>query len=161
MFQFDSENEDGICWANTILAEMRHVNKEVMAMAKAKVLFNISGHPLPENPKGYVTVDIQVPTADLSTPEKVIDLVKTLLALPYKDHLDPLMKGEYEVVLPGMSIVAAVSIAILHGIGGHFPTLRWTYPDPTEKGKFKLSKPFDLQKLRIDSREARFFGTLP
>jgi hypothetical protein len=126
-------------------------------MAK-KVLFNLSGHPLPETPKGYQIVDIQVPNFDLNNAEVVINAVKTLISPIYKDYLDSLMKGEYEIVFMGMSVLTVVAVAILHGLSGHFPIMRWTYK--TDAG-FTLSKPLDVQKIRIDSRDARFFGRLP
>jgi len=91
----------------------------------------------------------------METPEILIEEVRTFLAPLYKDYYDTILKGDYEIVFPGFSIFAIVVTVILHGMTGHFPTVRWNFK--TENG-YELSAPLDLQKLRIEAREKVFFG---
>jgi len=119
-----------------------------------KLLFNYSGHPLPSEPKGYLIKNFEIPTADLNTPKKVVDTVTSLLKPAYEEYKDEILKGQYEIVLPGMSVLSTSFLVVLHGLSGHFPTIRYIYR--IDSG-FKLSEPFDLQKVRLTARDSRFF----
>jgi len=128
-------------------------------MAKKGLLFNLSGHTLPEVSlkqleKKYEIKDIEIPTLDLSTPEKAIKGAKSILNKIYTDYSTEVQRGDYEVILPGMSILTIISLTILHGISGHFPKIRYIYK--TDDG-FRVSERLDLQNLRIKARDSRFF----
>lgn len=127
-------------------------------MAKnKKLLFNMSGHPLAngmlKKVKNYTVVDIPIPNVDLSTPKKLVNSIIQLMA-PMFEYTRELKTGEYEILFPGMSPLAIAVLTTLHGLSGHFPTFRWTYR--TEDG-FALSDKMDLQKIRLEARDDRFF----
>ena len=126
-------------------------------MAKKILLFNFSGHPLPTTPKGYEVINSEISTANLSTPQKVIETIVELLRPIYEKYTDEILKGRYEIVLPGMSVLSNTMLVVLHGISGHFPKIRYTYR--TEAGSFALSNTFDLQKVRLTARDSRFFAS--
>lgn len=129
-------------------------------MAK-KVLINLSGHPLSDNArkrvKKYQIVNVDVPTIALDTLEGLVQGVQQMLAPLTGDNdvVTALKTGAYEIVPPGASSVALVTITILHAISGHFPKLRYFYRNAD--GEFVLSDTLDLQTLRTDARDSRFF----
>lgn len=112
-----------------------------------KVLFNLSGHPAPiGSPEGTITIPIPNVTM---TPEKIAEAAEALV-----DQLpdDIVTRGQYEVMLPGMTPLAAAVLAVLHGRTGCFPVIRFSV---RRNGGFVLSEPLDLQNLRLAARERR------
>ena len=126
------------------------------AMAKKLLLLNYSGHPLVERPKGYDILDVEIPNIDMGSFNKVVDGVAELLKTPYERYKEQLLKGEYEIIFPGASILTIVMAVVLHGISGHFPKIRYVYR--TDNG-FKLSDTIELQNVRLSARESRFFAS--
>ena len=51
-----------------------------------------------------------------------------------------------------MTPLASAVLALLHGVAGHFPVIRFAVK--TETG-YVLSDPLDLQLLRVSAREIR------
>lgn len=117
-----------------------------MEMTK-RVLFNLSGHPAPMgSPEDTVTVP--VPNVVMA-PDKISEAATVLVdTLPE----DVVARGQYEVILPGMTPLAAAVLAVLHGRTGCFPMIRFS---SRRDGGFVLSEPLDLQNLRLAARESR------
>ena len=123
----------------------------------SKVLFNLSGHPLPDGTPttGYSQViDIKIPNIEMGDEQSiltsVIDLVNEMI-----DNSSELIieQGNYDLIPPGMAPISLVLISILHGITGHFPNIRFIYKS---NDGFKLAGfALKLQDLRINARELR------
>ncbi|MGI9862720.1 CRISPR-associated protein Csx15 [Moorella naiadis] len=114
------------------------------------VLFNLSGHTPPGGSEIYEQiVNITIPNIPV-TNEGITNFAKKILKTLPQYTME---KGEFEVILPGMTPLAAVVLAMLHGQYGQFPIIRFAVRQPN--GTFKLSEPLDLQEVRLAAREER------
>jgi hypothetical protein len=108
---------------------------------------NFSGHWI----DGFLNPLVGV-NSTMDNASTLADEIKDLLTdLPW--HKDLLAGAPALVVMPGPSGMAAVLLAIWHGLYGHFPQTIWQVRDPVT-GKFGLSEAtqIDLQVLRNNSR---------
>lgn len=115
------------------------------------LLVNLSGHPAPRGSEAFAVCDVpvaNVPVSARGVAAAATDLLGKVLAA----HREEVMRGEYQVLLPGMTPLAAAVLALLHGVAGHFPAIRFAVKGETG---FRLSEPMDLQALRTSAREIR------
>lgn len=129
-----------------------------------RLLLNLSGHPIKVG-RNYtvVSVELQVPTeisasktgADLKN--YVAETMMQFLHAPSNTNiLGKVQTGRYDVVLPGLTAAAAVILAVLHGISGHFPAILWQIR--TEDGFEPILRAQALQPVREQARAGRTFG---
>lgn len=112
------------------------------------LLVNLSGHPAPRGSEGFEVFDVPVANVPVSAEgiaAAATDLVGGVLAT----HREEVMRREFQVILPGMTPLAAAVLAQLHGVAGHFPAIRFAVKGETG---FRLSEPMDLQALRTSAR---------
>ena len=121
------------------------------------LLINCSGHPAPMidvdgNDIDLDVVDIDVPNLDIpnaSFQDVAHDLMNDILDNVDKDVL---MRGNFQVMLPGLTPLAVSLLTLLHGFIGHFPSVRSSV---RVDGGFRLSDPIDLFQVRLDGRDLR------
>jgi hypothetical protein len=126
------------------------------------ILLNFLGHPVP-GPKPLhklmwkKIVTVPVPTiymapeiAHNQVVERAGQMVREILQDP--EVRAALSRGEYEVILPGLTPLSVTLIAILHGLTGHFPRIRFSI---RTEGGYVLSEQLDLQVIRIQARDLR------
>ena len=112
------------------------------------IKINFSGHPV----EGYPIapfVGANLPTSGRELAETVRE---TILALPGREEL---LKGApAEIILPGLSHAAAVTLAEWHGEYGNWPNIRWAVRG--EKGfEWPETAAADLNLVRESARTAR------
>ena len=115
------------------------------------VTLNLSGHPVPWS-KNSPLVGVNL---DLGDPELLVDQLQLALEIMPADFYSRLRSGETVVVaLPGMTPAAAAVLAILHGLTGHWPQVRWAV-----RGADGFEWPeqcvLDLDAVRLDARTMR------
>jgi len=88
-------------------------------------------------------------------PMSIIEQVHAELKKLDADLLERAKKGEsLTIMLPGMGTAAAVVLATLHGITGHWPNVR--YPVRTEQGfTWPEEAVIDLNNVRLNCRTWR------
>lgn len=113
-------------------------------------LFNLSGHTPPKGSEEFdVIVNRDIPNI-APTPEAVARQAFELVdSLPQ----EALREGGFEVILPGMTPLAAAVLAVIHGRYGQFPAIRFAVRQAD--GTFRLSGRIDLQQVRMDGRAGR------
>ncbi len=114
------------------------------------VLFNLSGHTPPDGSNIYDQIyNVTIPNISLEAKSIIFFAKKALSTLPQ----EILERGDFEIILPGMTPLAATVLAMIHGQYGQFPIIR--YALKAEGGMFKLSEPIDLQEVRVKARGGR------
>lgn len=112
-------------------------------------LLNLSGHPVPQCEYEFEqVVNVPITNVDMSVDgiqRAAFDIVAQL-------PLQQVMTGQCEIILPGLTPLAAAVLAILHGISGIFLPIRFAVR--TENG-FTLSDRLDLFQLRLSARDWR------
>ncbi len=97
--------------------------------AGSTLLFNISGHKLSDNAKNMLNdryenlqiVDI-LPNVNMDVLEKGIVEEAFSIVEQMMEYSD-IFTGKYRVILPGYSPLAAVLLALLHGVSGFFVSI--------------------------------------
>jgi hypothetical protein len=114
------------------------------------VLFNLSGHTPPEGSEIYEQIiNVTIPNIPVNN-ESIVGYAKKIIKTLPKYNLE---RGDFEVLLPGMTPLAAVILAMIHGKYGQFPIIRYGVRQPN--GTFKLSEALDLQEVRLAARGER------
>ena len=110
-------------------------------------IVNLSGHPLDAPREHEMVASCEIPNVDPTDVKSVTDAAETL-AEAYAPHEGSL------VVLPGLSSLAAITLAKIHGRTGSFPMIAWAI---RVDGKFVLTgdQSIDLHEVRLDSRMDR------
>jgi len=92
--------------------------------------------------------------ADTSTPEALsrttLEWFRDEWAKLTVDDQDAVRRGKVEVILPGLAPAAAVVLAAVHGLAGHFVSIRWYIRNPD--GSWSVSNSLALQPVRITVR---------
>jgi len=114
-------------------------------MVKTK-LVNASGHPLPLEHPFEVVLDLGTSNVDLADPAKVL-----AAATKIAEAAAQFVRDGALIALPGMSILSASVLAVLHGLLGHWPSVAYA---ARIGGVFTWSKDFviDLHELRTEAR---------
>lgn len=144
--------------APKIIEKLRERAMKNTETPKGIVIVNASGHPLSEKAeqtfKGrYNTesiLNIKIPNVDIEDLVKYAeDIVNQIANYAGKK----LLTGEYVLVPMGFSPLALVTLAMLHGITGHFPPIH-----PLKKGEFGFIPAdalYDLYEIRTNNRNNR------
>lgn len=113
-------------------------------------LFNLSGHSVPPtNNKFDVIVNRDYPNIP-PFPEAIRrQAVKLVDSLPQ----DVLERGDFEVILPGMTPLAAAVIAVIESRRGALPCIRFAVKQPD--GTYRLSGRIDLQQIRAEGQSGK------
>lgn len=120
-------------------------------------MVDLSGHPGASEYPSYVR-RIVAPklVARTDSPveleQSVLDWLEQFLRRLEKADGRLVRSGEYDLILPGFAPGAAVVLAYLHGLGGHFPHIRWYLQLPA--GGWALSPSFSLQRVRLVARNS-------
>ena len=127
------------------------------------VLLNLSGRYLSKEAKKEVAewgncniIEKQVPNVDLSNPNTYMDNIIAFCDGIIKELMEDdlltqnLIIGTYSMVPSGLTSIAMVFCAILHGITGHFPIMSFLYKRDVV---FSLTKQFDFHDLRTQFRD--------
>ncbi|MGI9951262.1 CRISPR-associated protein Csx15 [Moorellaceae bacterium AZ2] len=113
-------------------------------------LFNLSGHTPPRGSEEFdviVNRDIpNIPPVPEAVARQAFELVNSL-------PQDVVREGGFEIILPGMTPLAAAVLAVIHSRYGQFPSIRFAVRQ--SDGTFKLSGRIDLQGLRLESSALR------
>ncbi len=119
------------------------------------LLLNFSGHPAPRGTdKDKMDVIDLPPVITNPLPIEVNKSVQTLVDEACNDEKvrEAIVRGEYQVLLPGYSPLAAALISELAGRTGRLPTVRWGV---RRRDKYYLSPPCRLQANRTAARARR------
>ena len=97
----------------------KHSAAEGDEMEKKIEIFNASGHPIHQEDVRVVD-DYRIPNVDLEDPGSVAELAVDIAKrfLPYAALGIP-------IALPGMSVLAAHTLAAIHGLSGFWPVVIW------------------------------------
>ena len=107
------------------------------------VRLNMSGHPNPGLAQmGFVDLPLQVDLADPNLPARLTQLMADQIGD------DP----DVVVALPGLAPLAALTLAIIHGLTGAFPRVQ---PLIRDGANWVPGPVLDLQQVRNDARQAR------
>ena len=121
-----------------------------------RILINLSGHPAPRGAEEAFdkVVSVPVPTVDLARKEALAEAAQSLVSQALEDAevKEALLRGEAAVILPGSSALAGTVLAVLEGVSGTLPELRWAVRD---KGVYLLSEGLDLATQRVAGRALR------
>ncbi|HFD40857.1 MAG TPA: hypothetical protein ENJ31_13525 [Anaerolineae bacterium] len=111
-------------------------------------IYNASGHPIRQDGVEVVG-SVEIPNVNVADPEDVVE-VATQIA----EAAAPAVYEGALLALPGMSILAAIVLARLHGLVGFWPRVAWA---AREDGRFVWSdaRVADLFALRQEAREDR------
>ncbi|SMB96736.1 hypothetical protein SAMN00808754_1621 [Thermanaeromonas toyohensis ToBE] len=113
-------------------------------------LFNLSGHSVPAKNERYdVIINRDYPTippVPRAIRKQAIELVDSL-------PRDVLERGDFEVILPGMTPLAAAVIAVLDNRCGALPCIRFAVKQAD--GTYRLSGPINLQRIRTEGQSKR------
>lgn len=103
------------------------------------IKLNMSGHVNPAlEEMGYINLGLHVDLADPELPNKIAEILTR--------HIS---SGDTVTVsLPGLAPLAAIVLATIHGLSGHFPKVIALVRQ--SDGSFQPCEPFDLQGLRND-----------
>lgn len=117
------------------------------------ILLNFSGHPAPRGSEEMNVYDIP-PVIANPMPAEVNKKVQELVehACENGKVKEAVERGEYQVLLPGYSPLAAALISELAGRTGRLPTIRWAV---RRRDKYYLSPPCRLQANRTAARARR------
>lgn len=80
--------------------------------------------------------------------EQVVDLVERIGLSADEWPTKPILLG-----LPGLSPVAAATLAYLHGVMGHFPKILWLRPNPQDGSQYQVRDLVQLQDFRDRGQE--------
>lgn len=118
-----------------------------------QILFNLSGHPVPAGADEFEVLDAGVvPNVDMTDSQSIPTAATEIVSQLPKDVLS---KGNFTVVLPGLTPLAVAIVTVLHGVSGGF-NFRVAYSVREQDGAFRLiDQPLDLFQIRLDSRELR------
>lgn len=144
--------------APRIYERLRETALSKKEVPRGIIIINASGHPLSEKAEDVfkerygaeTIVDISIPNADV---EDLVPSAENILKAAAENCGKKLLTGEYVLVPPGFSPLAIVTIAMLHGVSGHFPLLH-----PLKKaviGFVPTDNAYDLQIIRTENRNAR------
>lgn len=119
----------------------------------------MSGHPAPKGAteEFETVVDVPVPNAPF-TSRGIATTAGALVAEAEKASGGAVAWGDFEVMLPGLTPLAAAVLACLHGKSGAFPSVRFAV---RTDGGFVLSDPLDLFTLRLSARARRTGNARP
>jgi len=117
------------------------------------ILLNFSGHPAPRGTEDMEVIDIPLVIAN-PLPSEVSAKARAVVDMACKDEKvrECIARGEYQVLLPGYSPLAAALISELAGRTGRLPTVRWAI---RRKDKYYISPPCRLQANRTAARVRR------
>ena len=107
------------------------------------ILLNMSGHPNPGLAQmGFIDLPLQVDLTDPALPGRLTQLLH--------DHIGD--DADVVVALPGLAPLAALVLAIIHGLTGGFPRIQTLIRD----GANWVPGPvLDLNQIRSDARATR------
>lgn len=132
-------------------------NKKLKSVS-GRVLFNLSGHPLSEKAEAEfkqtginTIVNVEIPTIDY-TPSSVVNSAVEIAKEMCKKALKQLLTGDFLIILPGYTPLAATLISIIHGIAGHFPNITFL---ARKDSVFMPAGNINLQALRTEMRTLR------
>ena len=121
-----------------------------------RILVNLSGHPAPRGAEGAFdkVFSVPVPTVDLARKKALAEAAQSLVSQALEDAevKEALLRGEAAVILPGASALAGAVLAVITGISGTFPEIRWAV---RAEGGFVLSEGLDLATQRVAGRALR------
>lgn len=117
------------------------------------ILLNFSGHPAPRGSEQMDVVDFP-PVISNPTPAEINKKAQELASLACKNKKiqEAVLRGEYHILLPGYSPLAAALISELAGRTGRLPTVRWGM---RRRDKYYLSPPCCLQATRTGAKAKR------
>jgi len=134
-------------------------NKHVKTADLHNIVINLSGHPLSKDAKTMLNPDFLLnifPDVDMQE-ELSISLVrassgiikKILQSAEKNGFIEDILTGNYRIILPGFSSLAALVITELHAITGHFPPI---ISMKRIQHEFLPSEPIFLQDIRDSVR---------
>ena len=113
-------------------------------------IYNASGHPIRQDGDVEVIGSVQIPNVNMADPENVIE-VATQIA----EAAAPAVYEGALLALPGMSILASIVLARLHGLIGFWPRVAWAAREEDGTFRWHEARVADLFLLRREAREDR------